>query len=101
MARALRRQSYELSAEGRFDVEYADMLGIPLDFAAEPVVVSPTRPRRTVRAHAVRPERDALTIEFPRVEGYSLPRFPVKAPKRGVSGCWAVIEGGSGREVHC
>ena len=78
MARALRRQSYELSAEGRFDVEYADMLGIPLDFAAEPVVVSPTRLRRTVRVHAVRPERDALTIEFPRVEGYSLER-PVRA----------------------
>jgi type III restriction enzyme len=28
------------------------------------------KPRETVRVHAVRPERDALEITFPRVEGY-------------------------------
>ena len=30
----------------------------------------PAKPRETVRVHAVRPERDALEILFPRVEGY-------------------------------
>lgn len=70
VGRGLRRQSYDLNAEDRFDVEYADILGIPFDFAAKPVVVKPTPPQPTVRVHAVRPERDALAIRFPRVEGY-------------------------------
>ena len=46
------------------------MLGIPFDFTAKPVVVKPTAPRETVRVEAVRPDRDALEIRFPRVEGY-------------------------------
>lgn len=70
VGRALRRQSYDINDEGRFNVEYADVLGIPFDFAAKPVVSPPKRPRETVRVHAVKPERDALEIVFPRVEGY-------------------------------
>ncbi len=70
VGRALRRQSYELNDEGLFNVEYADVLGIPFDFAAKPVVSPPAKPRETVRVHAVKPERDALEITFPRVEGY-------------------------------
>lgn len=71
VGRALRRQSYELNDKGLFDVEYADVLGVPFDFAAEPIVVKPPKPNRTVHVHAVRPERDKLAIEFPRVEGYA------------------------------
>ncbi len=70
VGRALRRQSYDLNEENLFDVEYADMLGIPFDFTAEPVVVGPNPPRETVRVQAVRPERDKLEIRFPRVTGY-------------------------------
>ena len=70
IGRALRRQSYELNAEGLFDVEYADVFGIPFDFTAKPVIAPPQPPRDTVQVQAVRPERDALEIEFPRVEGY-------------------------------
>ena len=70
VGRALRRQSYELNDEGLFNVEYADILGIPFDFAAKPVVSPPAKPRETVRVHAVKPDRDALEITFPRVEGY-------------------------------
>jgi type III restriction enzyme len=70
VGRALRRQSYELNEAGLFDVEYADVLGIPFDFNAKPVVAPPQPPRETVRVHAVRPDRDALEIRFPRVEGY-------------------------------
>ena len=70
IGRALRRQSYQQNDEGLFDVEYADVLGIPFDFTAKPVVVKPTPPRETIRVHAVTPERDALEITFPRVEGY-------------------------------
>lgn len=70
IGRALRRQSYELNHEGLFDAEYADVLGIPFDFTAKPVVVKPKPPRETVHVKAVRPERDELEIRFPRVAGY-------------------------------
>lgn len=70
IGRALRRQSYELNEEGLFNVEYADIFGIPFDFTAKPVVAPPQPPRETVQVKAVRPERDALEIRFPRVEGY-------------------------------
>ena len=70
VGRALRRQSYDLNEEGRFNVEYADVLGIPFDFTAKPVVTPPQPPRRTVHVKALTPERDACEIRFPRVEGY-------------------------------
>jgi len=70
IGRALRRQSYDLNEEGLFNVEYADVLGIPFDFAAKPVVAPPQKPRETIHVKAVRPERDALEIRFPRVLGY-------------------------------
>ena len=70
VGRALRRQSYDVNADGLFDVEYADVLGIPFDFTAKPVIVKPQPPRETVLVHAVSPERDACEIRFPRVAGY-------------------------------
>lgn len=70
VGRALRRQSYDLNEESLFDVEYADILGIPFDFTAKPVVAEPRPPRQTIHVHAVSPERDKLEITFPRVEGY-------------------------------
>ena len=70
IGRALRRQSYDLNEEGLFNVEYADVFGIPFDFTAKPVIASPQPPRETIQVKAIRPERDALEIKFPRVEGY-------------------------------
>lgn len=70
IGRALRRQSYDLNDHGLFNVEYADVLGIPFDFTAKPVVSPPQPPRKTTHIHAVRPERDSLKITFPRVSGY-------------------------------
>ena len=70
VGRALRRQSYDLNDEDRFNVEYADVLGIPFDFTAEPVVAPPQPPRETVEVRAVVPERNACEIRFPRVQGY-------------------------------
>lgn len=70
IGRALRRQSYELNEEGLFNVEYADVFGIPFDFTAKPVIGPPQPPRETIQVKAIRPERDALEIIFPRVEGY-------------------------------
>jgi len=70
IGRALRRQSYDLNDDGLFNVEYADVFGIPFDFTAKPVIAPPQPPRETVQVKAMRPERDALEIIFPRVEGY-------------------------------
>ncbi len=70
IGRALRRQSYDLNEDGLFNVEYADVLGIPFDFTAKPVIAPPQPPRETIQVKAVRPDRDALEITFPRVEGY-------------------------------
>lgn len=81
IGRALRRQSYELNEENLFNVEYADVLGIPFDFTAKPVIAPPQPPRETVQVKAVRPDRDDLQIRFPRVEGYrvDLPEERLKA----------------------
>jgi type III restriction enzyme len=70
IGRALRRQSYDLNEDNRFDAEYADIFGIPFDFTAKPVVAPPKPPVDTVWVRAMRPERDHLEIRFPRVEGY-------------------------------
>jgi type III restriction enzyme len=72
IGRALRRQSYDLNAEGLFNVEYADVFGIPFDFTAKPVIAPPQPPRETIQIRAMRPERDSLEIRFPRVEGYRI-----------------------------
>jgi type III restriction enzyme len=72
VGRALRRQSYDLNEEGLFNAEYADVLGIPFDFTAKPVIAKPAPPRPTIHVRAVRPERDALEITFPRVQGYRI-----------------------------
>ena len=69
IGRALRRQSYDLNEEGLFNVEYADVLGIPFDFTAKPVISKPQPPRETVQVRAQQ-DRAALEIQFPRVQGY-------------------------------
>ncbi|WP_375396459.1 BPTD_3080 family restriction endonuclease [uncultured Sphingomonas sp.] len=69
VGRGLRRQSYELNKDGLFDVEYADIMGIPFDFARSPQKVDPKPPRPVTRVHAIA-ERADLEIRFPRVSGY-------------------------------
>ena len=69
VGRGLRRYSYELNDEGLFNVEYADIMGIPFDFTAKPQIAPVTPPKKTTRVQAVK-ERAALEIVFPRVAGY-------------------------------
>lgn len=69
VGRGLRRQSYELNKDGLFDVEYADIMGIPFDFARAPQKVDPKPPKPVTRVHAIA-ERADLEIRFPRVSGY-------------------------------
>lgn len=69
IGRGLRRQSYELNDKGLFNTEYADILGIPFDFATEPQDVVRQPPKPTTRVFALK-EREHLSIRFPRVAGY-------------------------------
>ena len=79
VGRALRRQSYDINEEGHFNVEYADVLGIPFDFTAKPVTSKPQQPQESIHVHAIKPERDDFEIKFPRVVGYR-----VDAPRERV-----------------
>ncbi|MBH0114370.1 DEAD/DEAH box helicase family protein [Novosphingobium sp. YJ-S2-02] len=81
MGRALRRQSYQLQEDGRFGVEYADVLGIPFDFTAQPVVAPIRTPPDMERVHALTPDRDSSEIRFPRVDGYrtEMPQDVIRA----------------------
>ena len=87
IGRALRRVSYQPidaslpPSEWMFDVEYADIFGIPFDFTAQAVQAPIKPPPPMVRVEAISPERDDVEIRFPRVEGYrtELPRDTLRA----------------------
>jgi type III restriction enzyme len=84
VGRALRRQNYTLNPDKdppQFDVEYADILGIPFDFTAQAVQATVTAPPATLQVKAISPERDRQEIRFPQVIGYraELPDEHVKA----------------------
>ena len=82
VGRALRRQNYTLNPDsGRYDVEYADILGIPFDFTSQAVPGPPKPPPPTIQVKAISPARDAQEILFPHVIGYraELPDDQVKA----------------------
>ena len=70
VGRGLRRLSYEPGEDGElFDVEYAQVMGIPFAFTAGAVQAAPTPPKIATHVHAV-PQRAELEITFPRVEGF-------------------------------
>lgn len=71
VGRGLRRLNYQLNNEGLFDSEYADILGIPFNFTAKPVVAPPKAPKKTTHVKALK-ERASLEIRFPRVIGYRI-----------------------------
>jgi type III restriction enzyme len=70
VGRGLRRRSYALNAEGRFEPEYAEVYGVPFSFipAAGDNKPPPVPPPMT-RVRAL-DERAALEIVFPRVRAY-------------------------------
>ncbi|MEM9899193.1 MAG: DEAD/DEAH box helicase family protein, partial [Pseudomonadota bacterium] len=80
VGRGLRRYSYQLNDHGLFDVEYADIMGIPFNFTAKPQVAPPKAPKKMTRVAAVK-QREHLEITFPRVVGYriDLPEEKLKA----------------------
>jgi type III restriction enzyme len=81
VGRGLRRLNYTTDDEGKFGVEYADILGIPFDFTAKSQGGDIIPPPPFTQIHAVRPDRDHLEITFPHVEGYrvELPKETLQA----------------------
>jgi type III restriction enzyme len=70
VGRGLRRRSYTVNDEGRFDPEYAEVYGVPFSFipaAGSASAPSPGLPMTRVRALA---ERAECEIYFPRIIGY-------------------------------
>jgi type III restriction enzyme len=81
VGRGLRRVSYAVNAEGRFDPEYAEVYGVPFSFIpCSGGGTPPSPPPPVVRVRALE-ERIACEITFPRLEGYryELPRDELNA----------------------
>jgi len=76
IGRALRRQSYDLNEENVFNVEYADVLGIPFDFTAKPVVAPPNLHARPSMSGLFGPNATPWKFDFPewRATGLNSPR---------------------------
>ena len=70
VGRALRRSNYELNENGKFEAEYADIFGIPFDFASKAILVEPKPPKPITLVKALSPERDSSEIQFPNIDGY-------------------------------
>jgi type III restriction enzyme len=72
VGRGLRRRSYAINDEGRFDAEYANIYGIPFAFIpTDKDVPNPKKQRPPTWVSAVE-GRDQYRITFPKVDGYRL-----------------------------
>lgn len=72
VGRGLRRRSYAVNDDGRFEPEYANIYGIPFSFIPTTKdVPEPTPKPPAIWVHSVE-DRDHLRIRFPKVDGYRL-----------------------------
>jgi type III restriction enzyme len=70
VGRGLRRASYDLTEEGRFSEEVAQILGVPFEVVPFKRRVGP-RPKAIQQNHVFAlPSRAELEIRYPRVDGY-------------------------------
>ena len=83
VGRALRRSSYLLNDQKMLSPEYADIFGIPFDFASRGVIAKPTKPPKLTHVFAVSPERDEKEIVIPNVVGYR-----IELPEQRLSATW-------------
>ena len=68
VGRGLRRTSYELNKDNRFDAEYVNIFGVPFTFIPheDPGDIKPRPPKPTTRVEALK-ERMPMDIEWPSV----------------------------------
>jgi type III restriction enzyme len=72
VGRGLRRRSYAVNDEGRFEAEYANVYGIPFAFIPSDKEIPDTLPKPPAVVVEAVPGREHLRIEFPKVDGYRL-----------------------------
>lgn len=72
VGRGLRRRSWALNDEGRFDAEYANIYGIPFAFIPTDGKVVDGKPQHPATWVASVEGRDGYRITFPKVAGYRL-----------------------------
>ncbi len=70
VGRGLRRRSYVLNDEGRFDPEYAEVYGVPFSFIPSAGSYQEPKPGPALTRVRALEERAHLAITFPRVRGY-------------------------------
>lgn len=72
IGRGLRRRTYAVNDDGRFDAEYANVYGVPFAFIPtdKPVVDAKPQPPATLVESVA--GREHLRMTFPRLEGYRL-----------------------------
>ncbi len=70
VGRGLRRMSYGVNAEGKFDPEYAEVYGVPFSFIPSAGSQADPRPGPTPTRVRALENRIACEITFPRVIGY-------------------------------
>ena len=74
VGRGLRRRSYAVNDQGRFDAEYANVYGVPFAFIPTDKPLPEPKPAPQVTLVETVRFREHLRIEFPRLDGY---RFEV------------------------
>lgn len=72
VGRGLRRRSYAVNEDGRFDPEYASVYGIPFAFIPSDRPPPPILPPVPVIEVASVPGREHLRISFPKLDGYRI-----------------------------
>ncbi|HEV2644305.1 MAG TPA: hypothetical protein VGT98_16460, partial [Candidatus Elarobacter sp.] len=70
VGRGLRRASYDVGADGKFGEEIAQVMGVPFEVIPFKATTTGAAPKvKRFHVHAL-PDRKALEIRYPRVEGY-------------------------------
>jgi type III restriction enzyme len=72
VGRGLRRRSYAVNDEGRFEAEYAEVYGVPFAFIPTDRPVGPDVPKPPAIEVRALEERSELRISFPKLDGYRL-----------------------------
>ena len=76
VGRGLRRRSYAVNHEGRFEPEYADVYGVPFAFIpSDQVLPKPPDPKPAHLVEAL-DDRADLEIRFPKLSGYRVELTP-------------------------
>ncbi|MFZ5819763.1 MAG: BPTD_3080 family restriction endonuclease [Chloroflexota bacterium] len=70
VGRGLRRRSYAVNAEGKFEAEYAEVYGVPFSFIPSAGSEKDPKPGPTPTRVRALDDRLACEIQFPRVTGY-------------------------------